>query len=402
MKRWSLSTGLWATKRDAGLVSYLGFAVFTVLTLLFIGHQLQASQASPLADTLIQALSDAYLAVSVFVAASLLVIYGVQAGMKTDFSALLSRHRRWHIPLSVALGLLPGCGGAVVVVTQFVDGRLGFGSLVAVLLATMGDACFLLIASEPQTAVVVMVVSAATATLCGWFAEWLHGRDFLRPAVQAHTTKAAKRKPTLQKTPLRIKLWSACLVPGLILGLLAAFQVDADALIAPYAPIALTHWVGCLGALFSVWLGFSHWHRSQGKNTSCLEQPTSLAQVLTKVSQETCFISLWVVAGFVSFEVVMHLTGLDFATAFESLGALIIVAAVVVGLIPSCGPQIIMTSLYIQGAIPLSAQLANALGNDGDALFPALALAPKAALLATLYSALPALMVGYIAYWLGF
>ena len=31
----------------------------------------------------------------------------------------------------------------------------------------------------------------------------------------------------------------------------------------------------------------------------------------------------------------------------------------------------------------------------GDALFPALALAPKAAILATLYSAIPAVVIGY-------
>ena len=71
-----------------------------------------------------------------------------------------------------------------------------------------------------------------------------------------------------------------------------------------------------------------------------------------------------------------------------------------VGLLPGCGPQILVTSLYISGAAPLSAQLANAISNDGDALFPAIALAPKAALVATIYSALPALVVGYGYYFL--
>ena len=33
--------------------------------------------------------------------------------------------------------------------------------------------------------------------------------------------------------------------------------------------------------------------------------------------------------------------------------------------------------------------------NDGDALFPAIALAPKAAILATFYSAFPAIIVAY-------
>ncbi|MDF5637828.1 putative manganese transporter, partial [Vibrio parahaemolyticus] len=49
---------------------------------------------------------------------------------------------------------------------------------------------------------------------------------------------------------------------------------------------------------------------------------------------------------------------------------------------------------------PLSAQLANAISNDGDALFPAIAMAPKAALVATIYSSIPAFIVGYGYYFL--
>jgi hypothetical protein len=43
----------------------------------------------------------------------------------------------------------------------------------------------------------------------------------------------------------------------------------------------------------------------------------------------------------------------------------------------------------------MSAQIANAISNDGDALFPIIALAPKAALIASLYSAVPAMITGY-------
>ncbi|MDW1892813.1 putative manganese transporter, partial [Vibrio sp. Vb1574] len=35
------------------------------------------------------------------------------------------------------------------------------------------------------------------------------------------------------------------------------------------------------------------------------------------------------------------------------------------------------------------------ISNDGDALFPAIAMAPKAALMATVYSSTPAFIVGY-------
>ena len=41
------------------------------------------------------------------------------------------------------------------------------------------------------------------------------------------------------------------------------------------------------------------------------------------------------------------------------------------------------------------AELGNAISNDGDALFPAIALAPKSAILATLYSGIPAVIAAY-------
>lgn len=69
---------------------------------------------------------------------------------------------------------------------------------------------------------------------------------------------------------------------------------------------------------------------------------------------------------------------------FAVWAPLIPAMAVLVGFIPGCGPQILITSLYLSGSVPRSAQLGNAIANDGDALFPALAVAPKAAMVATL------------------
>ena len=61
---------------------------------------------------------------------------------------------------------------------------------------------------------------------------------------------------------------------------------------------------------------------------------------------------------------------------------------------------LISAKLYIDlnelnGFIPLSAEIGNAISNDGDALFPAIALAPKAAIIATAYSAIPAFIFAY-------
>ena len=82
------------------------------------------------------------------------------------------------------------------------------------------------------------------------------------------------------------------------------------------------------------------------------------------------------------------------------LGPFVPLVAILIGFIPGCGPQIMITSMYISGQIPMSAQIGNSISNDGDALFPAMAIAPKVAVLATLYSAIPALMVAYLCHYL--
>ncbi|HBK10463.1 MAG TPA: hypothetical protein DDZ12_04865, partial [Planktomarina temperata] len=81
--------------------------------------------------------------------------------------------------------------------------------------------------------------------------------------------------------------------------------------------------------------------------------------------------------------------------AFGTIGVLLPLIAVLVGFVPGCGPQVLVATLYLNGVLPFAALIGNAISNDGDALFPAIALNPRAALIATGYSAIPALVVAY-------
>jgi hypothetical protein len=123
-------------------------------------------------------------------------------------------------------------------------------------------------------------------------------------------------------------------------------------------------------------------------------------KVFQKIALDTNFVTSWVVFAFLFFELVMLYGNFQLETVFNQLGPTLPLMGVIVGMIPGCGPQIITTSLYLSGAIPLSAQIGNAISNDGDALFPAIALSPKVALVATLYSSIPAIVAAYGYFWL--
>ena len=128
---------------------------------------LLVSSSADLAEVVMQAMSDAYLQVTVFVAATLALFYSAEKMFNVDLGEVMARRVGWQPAIAAVLGALPGCGGAIVVVTQFTRGYASFGALISVLVATMGDAAFLLVAREPMTALLIMAISLSAGTLTG-------------------------------------------------------------------------------------------------------------------------------------------------------------------------------------------------------------------------------------------
>lgn len=362
-----------------------------------------ALSSAETAQVMVGALSEAYVTVTVFVAGTLALVYGLERAFKADLGKLLTGLARWQVPAGALLGAFPGCGGAIVMVTHYTKGHVSFGTLVATLTATMGDAMFLLLAKEPMTGLTIFALGLVIGSLSGLAVDALHGRAFLRPAIKSGQPtdgdvagihcQPAEISPGQRRVQ---RIWLALLVPGLALGLLGAFQVDLVSLFALPASLDPAVWIGLPGALLALAL----WAKSGEAHdeNSCRDAPSS---VTGRIVADSNFITAWVVFAFLTFELGVHWTGVDLAANLQLWAPLVPLAAVLVGFLPGCGPQIVVTTLYLAGSLPLSAQLGNAISNDGDALFPALALAPKAALLATLYSAVPALLLAYGAHLAG-
>lgn len=351
----------------------------------------------PFFETLIGVLADAFFQVSVFVAATLTVYYFAAhfIGSNALVSAA-SRHRFYGVVIATALGVLPGCGGAIIVITQYTKGKVSFGAVVAVLTATMGDAAFLLLAQEPSAGLLVVAISAATGIVTGSIVNLLHGRSFMQINKAPVTCKhecSAQEKDIFFVGSISTVFWQILLVPTLFIGVLGAFQIDANTLLGfNEGRLEVIGAVLCFSALV-LWALSSKGQNYQQVTSE--ERTISGSSVFRKVAMDTQFITSWVVVAFLLFEFSIFILDIDQNAGLAVSGEASIFVAVLVGLLPGCGPQIMVTGLYLQNFLPFSAQLANAISNDGDALFPALALAPKAALVATFYSAIPAFIVGF-------
>ena len=339
-------------------------------------------------EVIFTSIADAYIQVSTFVAATFLIVYGIEKFLNIDVTAALRRDTFWQVPVAAALGALPGCGGAIIVVTQYVTGRLSFGSVVAVLTATMGDAAFLLIAQEPLTGLAIIAMGFVVGTLSGWIINAIHGNDFLRGAITKTDVEAEHNEDA--STRWIDRLWLFLMMPGIVLAALVAFQVDADALLANSLFDRPATFLGVIGGVLALSMRMAPRFGVSG-DTAFSKSNT----IIRRTIADTNFVTTWVIMAFLLFELSVYLFGLDLKNLFTGVALYTPLIAILIGFLPGCGPQVLVTTMYLSGMIPLSAQIGNAISNDGDALFPAIAIAPRVAIVATLYSAVPALLISY-------
>ena len=341
-----------------------------------------------LADIVFTSIADAYLQVSTFVAATFLVFYSIEKTLKIDATEMLRRETVWQVPIAAGLGALPGCGGAIIVITQYVTGRLSFGSVVAVLTATMGDAAFLLIAQEPLTGIAIMAMGFVVGSISGWIVNYLHGTDFMRQNGSVKKFEESYGRDASSNWLDR--MWYLILIPGVVLAGMVAFQVDVDAMFASSFHEKPATLIGVVGGTLALAMRLApHFGMAGDVGFS------NSGGMFRRTVADTNFVTVWVIGAYLLFELTIYFTSVDLQALFDGLAVFTPLMAIIIGFLPGCGPQVLVTTMYLAGYVPLSAQIGNAISNDGDALFPAIAIAPRVAVVATLYSAVPALIISY-------
>jgi hypothetical protein len=365
------------------------------LLMLFFGFCLLISYDPNLFNVVISAVADAYLQVSTFVAATLLIFFSLEKFFNFDLSEKLKRAGYLQVPIAAALGALPGCGGAIIVITRYLTGNLSFGAVLATLTATMGDAAFLLIAKEPTTGLFIVFLGFFVGSITGWTTDKIHGPNFLRPQNQndANENKiidTTENENSDLKSNILDCIWMIILIPSIVIGFGLAFQFKIDELLSVGFLNSPTTLFGFSGGVLCLimWL-------SPRLIPDLPKNSTNNKNIIRRTISDTNFVTTWVVFAFLLFEITNHVFDFELNIISAQMSVFVPLIGVLAGFLPGCGPQIIITTLYLSGTIPMSALVGNAISNDGDALFPAIALAPKVALVATLYSGIPALIVAY-------
>ncbi|MDQ1103521.1 putative manganese transporter [Nocardioides zeae] len=359
-------------------------------------------------EVLWRPLSDAFLGVGVFVALLVAPFGWARLRWGRAIDDALVRHRRLAPLAGAALTLPPGCGGAILVATLYGRGGVTYGTAVAALVATMGDASWVLLAADPWLTLQLKLLLVVVGTTTGYVVDAL-GIDPRRdrapappaqpaqPALPAQPAQPAlpavlarldapQRVGALALAPLAV-LWGL-LGAGAALSLPATFRLLDPAAVGSSVGLpdpALL--LGCTGTLAAV--GYLWLHRGR----DCTGEPTGLRDVFRSGAHDVATVTAWVAVAFVGWAVLEAVTGLH-PQDLPLVGVTGVVVAALVGLVPGCALQIVFCGVFVAGGMPLPTLVANMVSQDGDALIPMLALQPRSALLAGAITTAPALLVG--------
>ncbi len=273
------------------------------------------------------------------------------------------------------LGSTPGCLGAFLNVSFYIHGLISFGALTGSMIATSGDEAFVMLATFPRDALILMGLLFLLGVGSGWISDKLFRLLKIKPCIEcplhevhendkcrcidAQTLKQNLYKPSL----LRIICFTTtilvfvCLLYG-ILGPLGWNLMRVVLLI-----------LSVIAATIIVTVPEHYLHEHIWSHI--------IKRHLWKIFLWTFSALLFIDVGFKYWDLELFITN-----HIEWVG----VIAVLLALVPESGPHMIFVLLYAKGLIPFSVLLASSIVQDGHGLLPLLSYSVRDTILVKLFN----------------
>lgn len=405
-----------------------------------------------LLNIIIASAEGSFIQVTVFVGAVLLLFGYVDFLQQGALVTRIENAKKFQPLIGALLGILPGCGGSIFLMPLYLRGTVTFGTIIATLIATAGDSAFVTMTQAPKVFVLLtsicFVVGTGTGYITDFFkiGDWVRKKapDFSKKNLEAdHKEAEGLANPThglifhedivckscelkhigheegdeidmllhhgkpLDTQRLGYKMihnyyfvfWIVVSL-GFVLGVIELTQADINNL--PGLP-NIGKIMGIIGTIITVsYMAFSKKLIRAETHEDEEHKLFSLKETFAHNAEETAFVGTWVFAAYLFYELAVYFAGGDqvVAAVMTSAGLASVFMGVAIGIIPGCGPQVIFVSLYLKGMFPFAALLANGISQDGDALFPLIAMDRRSAFWATVLNTIPAALVGVIAYYI--
>ncbi len=401
---------------------------------------------------LFNSLMNSYLQVTVHVGLSLFLISLLDYKLSGKITYILEKKKHVGPILGAFFGVLPGCGGAIFLMPLYLKGKISFGTIVATLIATMGDSAFVLISVSFKTYAVVSVISFITAIATGYIIDrYLNTRNIrivgnrykektnklLNQSEDEHNINFSheykkddaisdnfkhinhnegdevdialhhilKSKHSHKKSlsyyithKMHILFWLLLCI-SYVFGIMLLLNMNLP---------SISYYIGVVGGVTCVIFMLASKKTVSADSHEISEiKKTSISELLIHTAEEVAFVGFWVFIAYFAYDLVILLVGKGdyligeniLTQSMVKVGIFSVISGALTGLIPGCGPQVIYVTLYSKGILPFSALIANAISQDGDALIPILILDKKSAIYITIITTIPALVVGFIMFY---
>ena len=380
-------------------------------------------------EIVVVSMRDAFLAVTVFVAAMVFLFSWLQYATSGRFVEYIRSKKKLQPVIGALMGLTPGCGGAIVMMPMYARGYVTYGTVLATLIATLGDSAFVLIgaaitdSSFVAPLLAVHAISFVAGVSWGYLVD-MTGTTPHQPLGRFGPTfgQAKPDEETVNESPLDdlsreepgglgykilhqgYLIWWTVTLIGLVFAILLLVWSGQDpdyGLELSFNPTTMDGfitWIGLIGTSLSIILYFAqkNWFGDDTEATIG-DKLHSMRETMIHSASETAFVTFWVMIAYLAFEFGMLFSGISEQDMNNyGDGLIAVLAASFIGLIPGCGPQIIAITAYTKDIISFPALAANAISQDGDALFPLLVRHKAASLWATIHTTIPAIIAGVI------
>lgn len=285
----------------------------------------------------------------------------------------LEKHKGRQIVTSAALGIIPGCLGGFAGVSLYSHRMIGFGALLATLVATTGDEAFIMLAKFPGTALMMM---------CGLFVLGI-GIGALTEIIVGSMQKKGKMM-NIGADRSRDDNYE---IHSCDCGHHNGEDNHEDKECGHHHDEAGNHHEECCH------------HHKEG------EEHGNHAQNLRHFLEEHVWkhvikrhlptIFAWTFGVLALFGILSIY--IDIETWIKGNIWLMLVIAVAAGLIPESGPHLVFVSMFAAGILPFPVLLANCISQDGHACLPLIAENKRSWLTVKLIKTVIAAAVGAIA-----
>ncbi len=373
-------------------------------------------------DILINSAEETFLHVGSLVSISILLFGYINYKTSGSFIDVISRNKNIQPILGALLGALPGCGGSIVLMPLFMSNKVTFGTIISSLIASMGDSAFLMMTSDFKAYIVITVISFIVGIITGYLVDGFKVEQRLelhkhKKRVNTKEKAVGLRSSSANACDIKVhnkfyhisheivhgvgyKIYLFLLISGFIFMVLAHSGLEFGFIEAMHS---FEEVIAIVGIVCSFVYMIMTKKVLENENFEENEHKLmSLKETIIHSVSEISFVIVWIFIAYIFYDIVIYFVGGEEALVKLVLGAgvLSVFAGAALGIVPGCGIQIVVMSFYLKGSLPFAALVANTISQDGDALFPLLAMDKKSAMWATIITTIPAILVGIIIYFL--